>query len=58
MLYGHVHATFNRVEELIRSKIYPINNWVGSKTIDIGIDNNVNLEPFSYNEIKIIMDNL
>ena len=58
MLYGHVHGTFTRVEELIRSKIYPINPWVGSKTMDIGIDNNVNLEPFSYNEIQKIMDRL
>ncbi len=58
MLYGHVHGTFNRVEDLIRKKIYPINPWVGSKTVDVGIDNNVNLEPFSYKEIKIIMDKL
>ncbi len=58
MLYGHVHGTFNRVEDLIRNKIYPINNWVGSKTMDVGIDNNPNLEPFSYNEINTIMDKL
>ena len=58
MLYGHVHGTFRRVEELIRSKIYPLNKWVGSKTMDVGIDNNVNLEPFSYDEIKRIMDKL
>ncbi len=58
MLYGHVHGTFNRVKDSVDKYISPLNEFVGKKTMDVGVDNNPNYSPYSYYEIKSLMDKL
>ena len=58
MLYGHVHGTFNRVKDSVDKYIVPINKFVGKKTMDVGVDSISTLAPYSYYEVKSIMDKL
>ena len=54
MLYGHMHGTYEFMKDE-RKRLLKFNPYIGSKTMDVGVDTN-NLTPWSYYEIKSIMD--
>ena len=59
MFHGHVHGTYGfMVNE--RKRLHEINEFIGTKTMDVGIDSEYcsDFSPFSYRQIEEIMKNL